>query len=58
MAMGAVVGALFGAEPGARLPAHILRKMFAVFLIVVTVRLLITSPEKDPPKKAGYPIKK
>ncbi|MDT8301218.1 MAG: sulfite exporter TauE/SafE family protein [Sedimentisphaerales bacterium] len=40
---GALVGVLFGAELAARLPGHILRMMFAAFLIVVAIKIFMTS---------------
>jgi len=48
---GALAGALFGAELASRLPGHILRKMFAIFLIIVAVRMFMDTSR---PKKA-YP---
>ncbi len=50
IAIGALVGVLIGAELAGRLPGHVLRKVFAVFMIVVAVRLLL-SPGK--PKGRG-----
>ena len=44
---GAVVGALIGAELAGRLPAHILRKAFAVFLVIAAVRMFIGSKPKN-----------
>lgn len=46
MAGGAVAGALLGTAPGARLPAHALRRIFAVFLLIVAVRMLV--PRRQP----------
>lgn len=40
---GAVLGVLVGAELAGRLPSHVLRKVFAIFLIVVAVRMFIGS---------------
>ena len=40
LAAGALVGALIGTELAARLPAHVLRKIFAVFILVIAVRML------------------
>jgi len=48
---GALAGALFGAELASRLPSHVLRRAFAIFLIIVAVRMFII-PSR--PKKA-YP---
>ena len=39
---GAVVGALAGSELAGRLPVHILRKVFAIFIIVIAVKMLIS----------------
>jgi len=47
---GAVVGVLAGAELAGRLPSHILRKAFAIFLIAVAVRMFIGSSR---PKERG-----
>lgn len=41
LAAGALVGALIGTELAARLPAHVLRKIFAVFILVIAVRMLL-----------------
>ena len=40
---GALVGVLFGTELASRLPAHVLRKIFAAVLVLVAVRMFITS---------------
>ena len=40
---GAVVGVLVGAELASMLPAHVLRKVFAIFLIIVAVRMFTYS---------------
>lgn len=37
-----VVGALIGAELAARVPGHILKKIFAVFLIIVAFKMLFS----------------
>ncbi len=47
---GSVVGALVGVELAGILPAHVLRRVFAIFLIIVAVRMFITSAE---PGRAG-----
>ena len=39
--LGALAGALVGTELMARLPGHILRKIFAVVLIIVAVKMLM-----------------
>lgn len=44
-----LIGVLAGTEIAAHLPAHILRKAFAVFLLVVAARMLLpSSPPKEP----------
>lgn len=44
---GALIGALIGSELAARLPGHILRRMFAVVLVIAAVRMFIArSPSK------------
>ena len=40
--LGALAGVLAGTELMARLPGHILRKVFAVVLIIVAVKMLMT----------------
>lgn len=47
---GALMGALVGTELAARLPGHVLRKAFAVFLVAVAVKMFMT-PSK--PKESG-----
>jgi uncharacterized membrane protein YfcA len=39
--LGALAGALVGTELAARLPGHILRKIFAVVMIIVAVKMLM-----------------
>ena len=39
--LGALAGALLGTELAARLPGHILRKIFAVVMIIVAVKMLM-----------------
>jgi uncharacterized membrane protein YfcA len=48
--LGAVAGTLAGTELAARLPAAVLRKIFAVFLVIVAVQMFRASPgsEKTP----------
>ena len=41
---GALVGTLAGTELAARLPSHTLRKVFAIFLAIVAVRMYTVSP--------------
>ncbi len=44
---GALVGVLIGTVGAARLPANILRKIFAVFLIIVSINMLVFSGKKS-----------
>lgn len=44
--LGALAGVLVGTELVAKLPSHILRKVFAVVLIIVAVKMLL--PQKKP----------
>ena len=48
--LGALVGVLAGTELASRLPNQVLRKIFAIFLVVAAVRMFITSPG---PKQPG-----
>jgi uncharacterized membrane protein YfcA len=48
--LGALAGALVGTELMARLPGHVLRKIFAVVLIIVAVKMFITPTR---PKQPG-----
>jgi len=45
--LGAVAGTLAGTELAARLPAGILRKSFAVFLLIVAVKMFTASPRSE-----------
>ncbi len=45
--LGAVAGTLAGTELAARLPASVLRKFFAVFLVIVAVRMFTASPHSE-----------
>lgn len=47
---GALVGALAGTEIAYRLPNQILRKVFAIFLVIVAVRMFIASPKQIRPE--------
>jgi len=40
---GALVGVLIGTELASRLPAHVLKKIFAAVLIIVAMRMFITA---------------
>ena len=39
---GAIVGTLVGTDLASRLPAHILKKVFAAVLVIVAVKIFIT----------------
>ena len=45
--LGAVAGTMAGTELAARLPAGVLRKFFAVFLVIVAVRMFTVSPRLE-----------
>lgn len=44
IALGAIAGTLFGTELAGRLSGATLRRLFAVFLVIVAVRMFIASP--------------
>jgi len=46
---GALAGALAGTELASRLPSHILKKVFAAVLIIVAVKMFITSAKPGQP---------
>lgn len=46
LVLGALAGVLIGTELAHRLPAHWLRKAFAVFMILVAARMLFVSPRR------------
>jgi uncharacterized membrane protein YfcA len=48
--LGALVGTLTGTEIAYRLPNQILRKVFAIFLVVVAVRMFTASPKPIRPE--------
>lgn len=48
--LGASVGVLAGTEIAGRLPSHTLRKVFAIFLAIVAIKMFTASPK---PRKAG-----
>ena len=50
--LGALPGVLVGTELAARLPSHMLRKFFAVFLVIVAVKMFI-APRKQAPEIPG-----
>jgi uncharacterized membrane protein YfcA len=41
--LGALVGVLAGTELASRLPNHVLKKVFSIFLVIVAVRMFIAS---------------
>ncbi len=41
---GALIGTLAGTELASRLPSHILRKAFAIFLVIAAVKMFLASP--------------
>ena len=47
---GALVGVLLGTELASRLPAHILKKVFAAVLVMLAIKIFITSSK---PRRAG-----
>ena len=47
--LGALGGVLIGAELAGRLPSHVLRKAFAIFLAIVAVKMYTASPKPQPP---------
>lgn len=55
VAAGAIAGALVGTELMARLPARLLRQIFAVFLILVAARMLLARPGPSTPPAAAQP---
>lgn len=44
--LGALPGVLAGTELAARLPSHILRKIFAIFLAIIAVKMFTASPKR------------
>jgi len=48
LAVGAMPGVLVGTEFASRLPSHILRKFFAVFLAIIAVKMFTASPKRGP----------
>ena len=57
IAVGSLVGTLIGAELAIRLPGHVLRKVFAVCLILVAARMLIGSDPTAPAKSGNVDSK-
>jgi len=52
LAAGGLAGVLIGTELAWRLPGHVLRKVFAIFILVLAVKLLVV-PWKAKPSSAG-----
>jgi uncharacterized membrane protein YfcA len=46
LVLGALPGVLVGTELAGRLPSHILRRFFAVFLTVIAVKMFTASPKQ------------
>lgn len=53
--LGALAGVRAGAELAGRLPAHTLRKIFAIFLAIVAVRMFTASPRPKQPDLVDSP---
>ena len=49
IALGALAGVLVGTELAARLPSHTLRKVFAIYLAIVAVKMFMASPGPKQP---------
>ena len=47
--LGALAGVLVGTELAGRLPSHTLRKVFAIFLAIVAVKMFTASPKPQQP---------
>ena len=47
--LGAFAGVMIGTELAGRLPSHILRKAFAIFLAIVAVKMFTASPKSQLP---------
>jgi uncharacterized membrane protein YfcA len=45
--IGAVAGALAGTELVSKLPGNVLRKAFAIFLVIVAVKMFTASPKQE-----------
>lgn len=53
LSVGAVVGALIGATIAGWLPATVLRKLFAVIMIIAAIKMLMAPGAQKTPKKAA-----
>lgn len=47
--LGALSGVMVGTELAGRLPSHVLRKAFAIFLAIVAVKMFTASPKPQQP---------
>ena len=47
MVCGALVGAVIGSELASRIPAHMLRKGFSIFLVVVAFKMFTAVPKDE-----------
>ena len=52
LALGGVIGAVVGAHIVRHVPGPLLRKAFALFIIIVGVRMLVTPERMNPPNVA------
>ncbi len=52
---GALVGSVIGAKLATHVPGHVLRKVFAVYLLLIAAKILILSPGKRPPAAETAP---
>ena len=50
LVVGALVGTYIGTELAGRLPAHVLRRLFAVFVLVAGVRMLLAPGKTNRPE--------
>lgn len=53
LAVGAMAGVLIGTELAGRLPGHVLRKVFAIFILVLAVKLLVVPWKAKPSSASG-----
>lgn len=49
LSIGAMVGAFIGAAIAGKVPAHMLRKAFAIVMIIAAVKMLLSNPIKKTP---------
>ncbi len=55
LVLGAVAGALAGTELVSKLPGNVLKKVFAIFLAIVAVRMFTASPRPKQPDLVDSP---